>query len=77
MKGIIAAYIASPKGQETIRNYLSSPEGQKTLDNYLATPEGQEMARLVLCRALDGTNVSSEVRDQILRAMEEKKISCK
>ncbi len=73
MQGMIAGYIASPKGQEAIRNYLSSKEGKQTMDTYLATPEGQEMARLILSRALDGTNLSAEVREQILVALEEKK----
>jgi hypothetical protein len=73
MQSMIAEYIASPKGQETIRNYLVSPEGKKTLDTYLSTPQGQEMARLVLSRALEGTNLSAEVKAQVLAAVEEKK----
>ena len=73
MQGMIAGYIASPQGQEAIRNYLSSPEGKKTLDAYLATPDGQDMAKLVLTRALEGTNLSAEVRAQVLAAVEEKK----
>jgi hypothetical protein len=73
MKGIIAGYIASPKGQEAIRNYLSSPEGKKTLDTYLSTPEGQDMAKLVLVRALEGTTLSADVRAQVLAAFAEKK----
>jgi hypothetical protein len=56
-----------------IRNYLSSPEGKKTLDTYLSTPDGQEMARLVLSRALEGTNLSADVRAKVLAAVEEKK----
>jgi hypothetical protein len=73
MQGMIAGYIASPQGQEAIRNYLSSPEGQKTIDTYLSTPEGQDMARLVLSRALEGTNLSADVRGQVLAAVKEKK----
>jgi hypothetical protein len=73
MQGMIAGYIASPKGQEAIRNYLSSPEGQKTMDTYLSTPDGQEMAKLILSRALEGTNLSTEVRAQVLAAVAEKK----
>lgn len=73
MQGMIAGYIASPKGQEAIRNYLSSPEGKKTLDAYLSTPDGQEMARLVLSRALEGTNLSADVKVKVLAAVEEKK----
>ena len=73
MQGMIAGYIASPKGQEAIRNYLSSPEGKKTMDTYLSTPEGQDMAKLILSRALEGTNISAEVKTQILAALEGKK----
>jgi hypothetical protein len=73
MQGMIAGYIASPKGQEAIRNYLTSPEGKKTMDTYLSTPEGQDMAKLILSRALEGTNISADVKAQILAALEEKK----
>jgi hypothetical protein len=73
MQGMIAGYIASPQGQETIRNYLSSPEGKQTMDTYLSTPEGQDMAKLVLTRALDGTNLSADIRAQVVAALEGKK----
>lgn len=73
MKGMIAAYCVSPQGQEAIRNFLSTPEGKKTLDNYLSSPEGQEMARFVLDRALEGTNLSRDIRAQVLAAVAEKK----
>ncbi len=73
MQGMIAGYIASPKGQETIRNYLASPEGKRTMDTYLSTPEGQEMARLVLSRALEGLNLPHDVKGKVLAAVEEKK----
>lgn len=72
MQGMIAGYIASPKGQEAIRNYLTSPEGKQTMDSYLATPEGQEMAKLILTRALEGTNIPDDVRAQILAALGQK-----
>ncbi len=77
MQGMIAGYIASPKGQVAIRNYLTSPEGKKTMDTYLSTPEGQDMAKLILSRAMEGTNLSPEVRAQVLAAIEgKKKPSC-
>ena len=75
MQGMIASYIASPQGQETIRNYLSSPEGKKTLDDYLAKPEGQEMAKLILTRTLEGTNLSEEIKATVLAAIAGKKVS--
>jgi hypothetical protein len=73
MQGMIAGYIASPKGQAAIRNYLSSPEGKKTLDTYLSTPEGQDMAKLIMSRALEGTNLSADVRAKVLAAVAEKR----
>jgi hypothetical protein len=73
MQGMIAGYVASPKGQEAIRNYLSSPEGQKTIDTFFSTPEGQEMGRLVLSRVLDGLNLPEDIKGQVLAAVEEKK----
>lgn len=72
MQGMIAGYVASPKGKETIRNYLSSPEGKKTMEMYLSTPEGQDAARLILCRALEGLNLTADVRIKVLAAVEEK-----
>lgn len=75
MQGMIASYIASPNGQEAIRSYLSSPEGKKTLDAYLSKPEGQEMAKLILARALEGTNLSEEIRATVLAAIADKKAS--
>ena len=73
MQGMIAGYVTSPQGQETIRNYLSSPEGKKTMETYLSTPEGQETARLVLSRALEGLNLPPDVKVKVLAAVEEKK----
>ncbi len=75
MQGMIAGYVASPRGQAVIRNYLSSPEGKKAFDTYLSTPEGQEMARLILSRALEGTTLSADVRATVLAAIEEKRRS--
>jgi hypothetical protein len=72
MQGMIAGYVASPRGQEAIRNYLSSPEGKKTLAAYLETPEGQETARLILSRALEGLTLPAEIKEKVLAAVEEK-----
>ncbi len=72
MQGMIAGYVTSPKGQETIRNFLASPEGQKTIDRYLATPEGQKMGRLFLSKALEGLDLPAPVKDQIRTALAEK-----
>jgi len=72
MQGMIAGYVTSPKGQETIRNYLSSPEGKKSMETFLSTPEGQETARLVLSRALEGLNLTPEVKGKVRSAVEEK-----
>jgi len=72
MQGLIAAYAASPQGQEAIRNYLLSPDGKKTIDAYLATPGGTDMACLLLTRALEGTNLPADVKARVLAAVREK-----
>ena len=73
MQGMIAGYAASSKGQEAIRSFLLSPEGQKTLDCYLATTDGQQMAKMIVTRALASLDLPGDVRDQLCRALEEKK----
>ncbi len=71
IQGMVAAYLASPNGQQTIRSFLSSPEGKEAIDSYLATPEGQQMARLLLLRALDGLDIPDEVKGTIRTALGE------
>ena len=73
MHGMIAGYVASPGGQEAMRNYLASPEGQRAIDAYLATPDGQRMACLILARALDGLDLPAEVKAEIRRSLDAKK----
>jgi len=72
MQGMIAGYVASPRGQEAIRNYLSSPEGKKTLAAYLKTPEGQKTARLIMSLALEELTLPAEIKEKVLAAVEEK-----
>ena len=62
IQGMVAAYLASPNGQQTIRSFLSSPEGKEAIDSYLATPEGQQMARSSSSGALDGLDIPDEVK---------------
>jgi len=69
IQGIVAAYLASPKGQQTIRSFLESPQGKEFIDSYLATPGGQQMARLLLLRALDGLNIPEDVKVMIRTAL--------
>ena len=71
IQGMVAAYLASPRGQEAIRSFLSSPQGQEAIDTYLSTPEGQQMARLLLGRALDSLKISEDVKNQIRTALAE------
>ncbi|MDD4484543.1 MAG: hypothetical protein PHD55_09270 [Methanoregula sp.] len=72
IQGMVAAYLISPKGQETMRNFLSSPQGKDAIDVYLSTPAGQDMARLLLLRALDNLDIAETVKDQIRVALAEK-----
>jgi hypothetical protein len=71
IQGMVAGYLASPNGQETIRKFLASPRGKEAIDSYLSTPGGQEMARLLLLRALDSLNIPDEVKKQIRAALAE------
>ena len=69
MQGMIAAYIASPQGQETIRNYLASPEGKKTIGTYIETPEGHEMATIIFSRVLEGLDLPADIKERVLAAV--------
>jgi hypothetical protein len=72
IQGMVAAYLISPGGQETMKNFLSSPQGKEAIDAYLSTPAGQDMARLLLVRALDSLDIADSVKDQIRTALAEK-----
>jgi len=71
LQGLVADYLNSPKGQETIRTFLSSPQGKEAIDSYLSTSGGQQMARLLLLRALDSLDIPNDVKDQIRKALRE------
>ena len=67
MKGMIAAYLASPNGREALRNYLSSPEGQKTICDYIATPQGKETLKKILPNLLSCVPLSPETKASVLK----------
>ncbi|GAB6286722.1 MAG: hypothetical protein STSR0009_29250 [Methanoregula sp.] len=69
VQGMIAGYLASPKGQQAIQNYLASPEGKATINSYLATPDGQKMARLLLSQAMDKLDISEDAKAVIRTAL--------
>ncbi len=69
MQGMITCYLASPKGQQAVRDYLTSSDGQAAVDAYLATPGGQQMARLLLARSLDGLDLPGDVKDLVKQAL--------
>jgi len=69
MQGMIAGYLASPKGQQALQNYLTSPEGKATIDAYLATPDGQKMARLLISRAMDNLEIPEEAKEVLRTAL--------
>lgn len=71
MKGMIASYLASPNGKETIRNYLSSPEGQKAICEYIATPAGNITLQQILPCILDNLHLSSETREAVMKNIAE------
>jgi len=72
MQGMIAGYLASPKGQQALQNYLASPEGKATINAYLATPDGQKMAQVILCHAMDNLKIPEEAKEVIRTALNEK-----
>jgi hypothetical protein len=65
MKGMIASYLASPKGQETVKNYLASPEGKRAICEYLNTPAGKETVRELLPCIIDALPLTPEGRAAI------------
>jgi len=69
MQGMIAGYLASPKGQLALQNYLASPEGKATINAYLATPDGQKMARLLLTQAMDKLDIPEDAKAVIRTAL--------
>ncbi|MFA5331279.1 MAG: hypothetical protein WC342_02765 [Methanoregula sp.] len=71
IQGMVAAYLASPQGQETIRRFLDSPQGKEAIDAYLATPGGQQVARLLLLKSLDRLDIPDDVKAMIRRALDE------
>jgi hypothetical protein len=67
MKGMISAYLASPKGKEMVQSYLSSPEGQKVICDYLATPEGKKTVTQILPCILDSLPLTPDIRALVLK----------
>jgi len=73
MKGMIAQYLATPRGQEMIHGYLSSPEGQASIREYLTTPAGKQTTQLLLPHMLDSLNLPEDVKVKIRIAVSERK----
>jgi hypothetical protein len=73
MRGMIASYLASPNGQETIRNYLSSPEGQKAICDYISTPQGTVTLQQILPCIFDTLHLSPETRETVMKNITENK----
>lgn len=69
MKGMIASYLASPKGQETLNAYLSSPEGQKAICEYVATRKGSETMKKILPHLLACVLFTPDERESLVRSI--------
>ena len=69
MSGMIASYLASPKGKEAIHTYLASPQGHKTICDYIATPQGKETVKTILPCLFDALSLSPENRAIILESI--------
>jgi hypothetical protein len=70
MKGLVASYLASPQGMDTIHHYISSQEGHSAIKEYLATPRGKQTAQEILPLILDAV----EIPDNVVNAVREKLI---
>jgi hypothetical protein len=67
MKGMIASYLATPKGKETIQNFLSSPEGQKVISEYLATPQGNVTIQQIFPCILECLHLSPGAQETVMK----------
>jgi len=43
LPAIMAGFLASPTGQQMVRNFLSSAEGQQAVDSFLSSADGERM----------------------------------
>lgn len=72
MKGMIASYLASPQGKQSVNSYLASPEGKRLICEYLATPQGKETVRTILPCILDALDLSAEDRARIAESVQKR-----
>jgi hypothetical protein len=63
MKGVVAAYLASPQGIEMIRNFIASQEGRKAIREYLVTPREMETARDILPMVPDAAGLPDAIKE--------------
>ena len=71
MKGMITSYIASPQGQETVREYLASPEGQRVICEFVNTPKGREAMKQVLPYILSCMSLPPDLQSEVARTLKE------
>ena len=71
MKGMITSYLASPLGQETVREYLASPEGQRVMCEFVNTPKGRETMKQVLPSILSCMSLPPDLQSEVARTLKE------
>jgi hypothetical protein len=67
--GAASAFLATPEGQETVKNFLLSPEGTSLLKNFATTPDGQKVIMSILPAVLGAMNLPPGVADMIKGAI--------
>lgn len=65
IKKLVASYITSPQGIETIHTYISSSEGQESIRQYLKTPRGKQIALDILPLLLEVIELPDDVKNSV------------
>jgi hypothetical protein len=68
---MITSYLASPQGQEMIRNYLSSAEGHKAICEFVATPKGREVMKQLLPGILSCLHLPHDLQVEVAKKLKE------
>lgn len=63
-------FLASPEGQQMIRDFLASPEGMKMIREMIASPEGKKVAGGMLLTVLDQLPVPDDAKGILKKALQ-------
>ena len=65
MKGVVASYLASPRGMEMFHHYIISNEGHAAIREYLTTPRGRQTALDLLRLVLDAVDLPGDIKNSV------------